>query len=93
MSCNKYCKPEIWCCNTTLQTFIFRNIQDFNMALMGSTPLFQIDAILSAPKIVMQPQSNEVYMLIMQCIRDCVESTKVGSLFLVLFSISYFKMV
>uniref|UniRef100_A0A665V7Z7 Dynein heavy chain tail domain-containing protein n=1 Tax=Echeneis naucrates TaxID=173247 RepID=A0A665V7Z7_ECHNA len=45
-------------------------------SLMGSTVLFQIDVILSAPKIVLQPQNNEIYRLIMQCIRDCVESTK-----------------
>lgn len=49
------------------------------MALMGSTALFQTDAILSAPKIVLQPPSNEIYWLIMQCIRDSVESTRVGS--------------
>lgn len=49
------------------------------MVLMGSTALFQVDAILSAPKIVLQPQSNEIYWLIMQCVQDCVESTKVGS--------------
>lgn len=46
---------------------------------MGSKQLFQADVILSAPKIVLQPQSNEIYWLIMQCIRDCVESSKVGS--------------
>ncbi len=50
------------------------------MALMGGTALFQIDVILSAPKIVLQPPSNEIYWLIMQCIKDCVESTKVGLL-------------
>ncbi|KAM3610556.1 uncharacterized protein V6R79_005609 [Siganus canaliculatus] len=59
-----------------LTNMVLRNIQAFNMALMGNTPLFQIDAILSAPKIVLQPQSNEIYLLIMQCVRDCVESTK-----------------
>uniref|UniRef100_A0A3P8UAE7 Dynein axonemal heavy chain 10 n=1 Tax=Amphiprion percula TaxID=161767 RepID=A0A3P8UAE7_AMPPE len=52
------------------------NIQAFSMTLMGNTALFQIDAILSAPKIVLQPQSNEIYWLIMQCVRDCIESTK-----------------
>lgn len=56
----------------------FRNFQAFNMALRGSTPLFQIDVILSAPKIVFQPCSNDIYRLIMQCVRECVESTKVG---------------
>lgn len=49
------------------------------MALMGNTTLFRIDAILSAPKIVLQPQSNDIFWLIMECIRDCVDSTKVGS--------------
>nr|XP_046243361.1 dynein axonemal heavy chain 10 [Scatophagus argus] len=60
----------------SLIKMVLRNIQAFNTALMGSTALFQIDATLSAPKIVLQPQSNEIYWLIMQCVRDCVESTK-----------------
>uniref|UniRef100_A0A3B5A058 Dynein heavy chain tail domain-containing protein n=1 Tax=Stegastes partitus TaxID=144197 RepID=A0A3B5A058_9TELE len=55
---------------------VLRNIQAFSMTLMGSTALFQVDAILSAPKIVLQPQSNEIYWLIMQCVRDCIDSTK-----------------
>lgn len=58
--------------------FVFiRNIQTFNGALAESNPLFQIDAILSAPKIGFQPLRNEIYWLIMQCVKDCVESTKV----------------
>ncbi|KAM9858629.1 dynein axonemal heavy chain 10 [Aulostomus maculatus] len=60
----------------SLIKMVLRNIQAFNTALMGSTSLFQIDAILSAPKIVLQPPSNEIYWMLMQCIRDCVESTK-----------------
>lgn len=48
------------------------------MALRGRTPLFQIDVILSAPKIVLQPFRNDIYWLIMQCVRECVECTKVG---------------
>ncbi|XP_042277329.1 dynein axonemal heavy chain 10 isoform X2 [Thunnus maccoyii] len=60
----------------SLIKMVLRSIQAFNMALMGNTPLFQIDAFLSAPKIVLQPHSNEIYWLIMQCIRNCVESTK-----------------
>lgn len=59
---------------------MFRNIQAFNIALLSSTPLFQIDAILSAPKIVLQPRNNEIYLLTMQYIRDCVDITKVASL-------------
>lgn len=47
------------------------------MALKGSSPLFQIDVILSAPKIVLQPNKNDIYYLIMDCVRGCVENTKV----------------
>ncbi|CAL9696600.1 unnamed protein product [Knipowitschia caucasica] len=60
----------------SLIKMVLRNIHTFNAALMGTTPLFQIDAILSVPKIVIQPLRNEIYRLIMQCVRDCVESTK-----------------
>ncbi|XP_055020703.1 dynein axonemal heavy chain 10 [Boleophthalmus pectinirostris] len=60
----------------SLIKMVLRNIHTFNTSLMGSTPLFQIDAILSAPKIVIQPLRNEIYWLIMQCVRDCVESSK-----------------
>uniref|UniRef100_A0A669FBB8 Dynein axonemal heavy chain 10 n=1 Tax=Oreochromis niloticus TaxID=8128 RepID=A0A669FBB8_ORENI len=60
----------------TLTKMVQRNIQAFNMALMGDKALFQITAILSAPKIVLQPQSNEIYRLLVQCITDCVVSTK-----------------
>uniref|UniRef100_A0A3B3TNK4 Dynein axonemal heavy chain 10 n=1 Tax=Poecilia latipinna TaxID=48699 RepID=A0A3B3TNK4_9TELE len=52
------------------------SIKEFDVALMGRRPLFQIDAMLSAPKIVSQPQSNEIYWVIMQCIRECIDSTK-----------------
>ncbi|XP_043967273.1 dynein axonemal heavy chain 10 [Gambusia affinis] len=55
---------------------VVRSIKELDMALLGKTPLFQIDAILSAPKIVSQPQSNEIYWVIMQSIRDCIECTK-----------------
>ncbi|KAM4616801.1 dynein axonemal heavy chain 10 [Polymixia lowei] len=60
----------------SLIKMVLRNIQAFSMALMGNTPLFQIETILSAPEILLQPKSNEVYKLIMRCVRNCVESTK-----------------
>ncbi|KAF3695797.1 Dynein heavy chain 10, axonemal Axonemal beta dynein heavy chain 10 Ciliary dynein heavy chain 10 [Channa argus] len=59
-----------------LMKMVLRSIDAFSVAIMGNTALFQIDAILSAPKIVLQPQSCEIYWLIMQCIKDCIESTK-----------------
>ncbi|KAI7812536.1 putative dynein heavy chain 10 [Triplophysa rosa] len=60
----------------SLTKMVLKNIQAFNMALMGTTPLFQIDTILAAPQIALHPKSTEVYKLIKQCVGDCVESTK-----------------
>uniref|UniRef100_A0AAY4CET6 Dynein heavy chain tail domain-containing protein n=1 Tax=Denticeps clupeoides TaxID=299321 RepID=A0AAY4CET6_9TELE len=60
----------------SLIKMLLRNLSSFNKSLTGNNPLFQIDAILSAPDIVLEPKYNEVYKLIMQCVRDCVESTK-----------------
>uniref|UniRef100_H2LCS2 Dynein axonemal heavy chain 10 n=1 Tax=Oryzias latipes TaxID=8090 RepID=H2LCS2_ORYLA len=52
------------------------SIQTFNLLLMGDTALFQINAILSAPKIELQPKSSEISMLLLQCVKNCIESTK-----------------
>ncbi|KAM9822155.1 dynein axonemal heavy chain 10-like isoform 2-T2 [Syngnathus typhle] len=60
----------------SLMNMILRNIKAFNAVLIGSEPLFRIDAILSAPKILLQPKTNEICHLLMCCIKDCVESTK-----------------
>ncbi|XP_019715984.1 dynein heavy chain 10, axonemal-like [Hippocampus comes] len=62
--------------HNSLIHMLLRNIKAFNAALMGSDPLFRINAILSAPKILLQPKINEIYQLLMQRIRDCVECTK-----------------
>ncbi|KAK2837261.1 hypothetical protein Q5P01_014473 [Channa striata] len=59
-----------------LLKMVLRSIEAFSSAIVGSTVLFQADVILSAPKIVLQPPSSEIYWLIMQCIKDCIESTK-----------------
>ncbi|XP_033947329.1 dynein axonemal heavy chain 10 [Pseudochaenichthys georgianus] len=60
----------------SLTKMVLSNLQSFNVVLMGSTALFQIDAILPAPKIVTQPQSKEIYLLMKKCLKDCIESTK-----------------
>uniref|UniRef100_W5K6M6 Dynein axonemal heavy chain 10 n=1 Tax=Astyanax mexicanus TaxID=7994 RepID=W5K6M6_ASTMX len=59
-----------------LTKMVLKNLQVFNTALMGSTPLFKIETILSAPEIVLHPKSNDVYKLMMQSVRDCLECTK-----------------
>ncbi|XP_067295015.1 dynein axonemal heavy chain 10 isoform X2 [Pseudorasbora parva] len=60
----------------SLTKMLLQNIQAFNNALMGTTPLFQIDTILAAPEIALLPKNSEVYKLIKQCVADCVESTR-----------------
>ncbi|XP_077377243.1 dynein axonemal heavy chain 10-like [Festucalex cinctus] len=62
--------------HNSLINMVLRNIKAFNAVLLGSDPLFRIDAILSAPKILLQPQIDDIYQLLVQRIRDCVESTK-----------------
>uniref|UniRef100_A0A3Q2Z942 Dynein heavy chain tail domain-containing protein n=1 Tax=Hippocampus comes TaxID=109280 RepID=A0A3Q2Z942_HIPCM len=52
------------------------NIKAFNVVLMGNIPLFRVDAILSPPKILLQPKTNEISRTLIQCIRECVDSTK-----------------
>ncbi|XP_078791125.1 dynein axonemal heavy chain 10 isoform X3 [Oryzias latipes] len=60
----------------SLEKMVLRSIQTFNLLLMGDTALFQINAILSAPKIELQPKSSEISMLLLQCVKNCIESTK-----------------
>ncbi|KAM9822995.1 dynein axonemal heavy chain 10-like [Syngnathus typhle] len=59
-----------------LITMVLRNIKAFNSVLMGNVPLFRVDAILSPPKILLQPKTNEISRTLIQCIKECVESTK-----------------
>ena len=39
----------------------------------GSKTLFQVDALLVAPAVAMQPNQNEIIKLFGQSMRDCVE--------------------
>ncbi|XP_077600352.1 dynein axonemal heavy chain 10-like [Stigmatopora nigra] len=60
----------------SLINMVLRNIKAFNDVLDGNVPLFRVDAILSPPKILLQPKTNEISRTLVQCIRECVESTK-----------------
>ncbi len=57
----------------SLTKLITRNMTEFNNAVTSNKPLFQIDAMLSAPEIILAPAANEIYKLTMQSVRDCVE--------------------
>ncbi|XP_040982062.1 LOW QUALITY PROTEIN: dynein heavy chain 10, axonemal [Aquila chrysaetos chrysaetos] len=59
-----------------LTQLIVKNLQAFNAAVLANVPLFQTEAILSIPEIILQPNASEIDKMTVQCIRDCVEVTK-----------------
>ncbi|NXO55063.1 DYH10 protein, partial [Aramus guarauna] len=59
-----------------LTQLIVKNLQTFNAAVLANVPLFQTEAILSVPEIILQPNASEIDKMTVQCIRDCVEVTK-----------------
>jgi dynein heavy chain len=61
----------------SLSTMMYKNLEMFYSRLRKDSPLFVVDAILSAPEIITSPQAKELYKLITQCVRDGVESVHV----------------
>ncbi|NWZ50810.1 DYH10 protein, partial [Haliaeetus albicilla] len=59
-----------------LTQLIVKNLQAFNAAVLANVPLFQTEAILSVPEIILQPDASEIDKMTVQCIRDCAEVTK-----------------
>ncbi|NXK07793.1 DYH10 protein, partial [Herpetotheres cachinnans] len=59
-----------------LTQLIVKNLQAFNAAVLANVPLFQTEAVLSFPEIILQPNANEIDKMTVQCIQDCVEVTK-----------------
>ncbi|NXP14261.1 DYH10 protein, partial [Thinocorus orbignyianus] len=59
-----------------LTQLILKNLQAFNAAILANVPLFQTEAVLSVPEIVLQPNASEIDKMTVQCIQDCVEVTK-----------------
>ncbi|NXL90824.1 DYH10 protein, partial [Alectura lathami] len=55
---------------------ILKNLRAFNAAVLASVPLFQVEGVLSPPKIILQPNASEIDKMTVQCIRDCLEVTK-----------------
>jgi len=52
---------------------IRENLQAFSASLVADNPLFQVDTLLAVPDVVLHPTTNDVFKLVMQCVRDCVE--------------------
>ncbi|KAM6052185.1 dynein axonemal heavy chain 10 [Chlamydotis macqueenii] len=59
-----------------LTQLIVKNLQAFSAAVLANVPLFQTEAVLSVPKIILQPNASEIDKMTAQCIQDCVEVTK-----------------
>ncbi|XP_076804944.1 dynein axonemal heavy chain 10-like [Clavelina lepadiformis] len=59
-----------------LSDLIIRNLSTFNAAVVQNSQLMQMETILSTPEIVLHPPPKEVYQLTVQCVRDCIETTK-----------------
>lgn len=71
-----------WVCSALARTESFlltllRNLQAFNSLILGNVPLFQTETILTAPEIILHPNSNEINKMCVHCVRNCVEVTKV----------------
>ena len=60
----------------SLNKLILNNLRKFEIALRTEKPLFQVETLLAPPDVVLHPQANEVYKLTLQCVRDCVEGSK-----------------
>ncbi|XP_069880965.1 dynein axonemal heavy chain 10 isoform X1 [Dipodomys merriami] len=59
-----------------LTKLILKNLQSFNSQVLGHTPLFQAETILTAPEIILHPNASEIDKMSVHCTRSCVEVTK-----------------
>uniref|UniRef100_A0A2K5RGE7 Dynein axonemal heavy chain 10 n=1 Tax=Cebus imitator TaxID=2715852 RepID=A0A2K5RGE7_CEBIM len=59
-----------------LTKLILKNLQSFNSLILGNVPLFQTETILTAPEIILHPNTSEIDKMCFHCVRNCVEITK-----------------
>ena len=52
---------------------IRENLKSFGAALSARKPLFQVDTLLAVPEVILHPTTNEIFRLVMECVRNCVE--------------------
>ena len=52
---------------------VTRNLRSFLTKLQSKQPLFQVETILSAPEIVLNPSAGEIFKITLQTVRDSVE--------------------
>lgn len=58
---------------TSLMRFTTRNLQEFNENLMRSSVMFEVNAVLATPEIIMKPTANEIYNILTHSVKDFLE--------------------
>lgn len=58
---------------TALMRFTTRNLQEFSENLMRNDVMFEVDAVLAAPEIIMKPTANEIYNIMVHSVKDFLE--------------------
>lgn len=58
---------------TSLMRFTTRNLQDFNDNLVKNCVMFEVDAVLATPEIIMKPTANEIYNILIHSVKDFLE--------------------
>ncbi|CRL07346.1 CLUMA_CG020322, isoform A [Clunio marinus] len=61
---------------STLMRFTLRNLQEFCDKLKCSNVIFEVDAVLAAPEIIMKPTANEIYNIMVHSVKDFLERLK-----------------
>ncbi|XP_055533348.1 dynein axonemal heavy chain 10 [Wyeomyia smithii] len=68
-----YWEKQIFACFTR---FVTVNLEKFMQSLQQEQPLFEVDAILAVPEIVMKPTAAEVYSIAISSITDFLKRLK-----------------
>jgi dynein heavy chain, axonemal len=58
---------------SALMRFTTRNLQGFSEKLMATEVMFEVDAVLAAPEIIMKPMANEIYNIMVNSVKDFLE--------------------
>lgn len=68
-----YWEKEAFACFIRL---INTNLIEFSNELNSHTPMFQVDAILSSPEILLRPSAAEIYNIVIHSVKDFLDRTK-----------------
>lgn len=58
---------------SALMRLTTRNLQQFSDKLMQKDVMFEVDAVLAAPEIIMKPTANEIYNIMVHSVKDFLE--------------------